>query len=71
MITTGNAFKEKIPEKLVHLFQQEEKDTKEVKIPPRQAVKTSLMGRDQDIKKLQELILKMRDTGSKKVITKP
>jgi tetratricopeptide (TPR) repeat protein len=70
-ILDANSVKEKIPAKLVHLFRREEKDSKEEKIPPGQgpAAKTGLVGRDRDIKKLQELILKMRETGPKKVIT--
>ncbi len=70
-ILDANSTKVKIPAKLVHLFSREEKDTREVKIltVKEPAVKTGLVGRDRDIKKLLELILKMRETGPKKVIT--
>jgi tetratricopeptide (TPR) repeat protein len=64
-ILDANSTKVKIPDKLFHLFHQE------VKIPPGQglAVKTGLVGRDRDLKKLLELILTMRETGPQKVIT--
>jgi tetratricopeptide (TPR) repeat protein len=68
-ILDANSTKEKIPAKLVHLFREEENDKKEVKKLPAQAVKTGLMGRDRDIKKLQGLIIGMRETSPKKVIT--